>query len=202
MSSTPIPPTKRSKRWLLIPWVIVALIGFAFLQNYSNTAGKTETKGDQWPVGTSLIRAKERPTLVMFLHPKCPCSQASLEEISRVLATHPDAYTLNFVFFKPSNEDDNWAETSLWKTVSKLPHAQAIIDQDAHEAKLFGALTSGDTFVYSPTGKLEFRGGVTPARGSIGDNAGIETLTLLAQGRTAVSKNSPVFGCPIVKETP
>lgn len=149
-----------------------------------------------------MIPDKTRSTMVVFLHPKCPCSKASMEEISRLLARYPDAFSLQIVFFHPENEQADWSQTSLWKTAKNLPHTQVFIDQGTRETKLFGAATSGDTYIFEPSGRLRFHGGITPGRGSIGESIGLDSVFRLAEGKAPAAMTSAVFGCPIINKTP
>jgi len=192
----------RPKRSLILIWVALAVGGLIFLWGYSNTPGEAGRNIDQWPSNSSITPDKTRDTMVVFLHPKCPCSKASMEEISRLLARYPDAFSLQIVFFQPENESADWSQTSLWETARKLPHTQVILDQGAHEAKLFGAATSGDTYIFMPSGQLRFHGGITPSRGSIGDNIGLDSVYRLAEGKSPAAMTTAVFGCPIIEKAP
>ena len=37
----------------------------------------------RWPEASALVRNADGPTLVLFAHPKCPCTDASLAELAR-----------------------------------------------------------------------------------------------------------------------
>jgi hypothetical protein len=57
------------------------------------------------------------------------------------------------------------------------------------EAALCKATTSGETVVYDAAGKLRFHGGITGARGHIGDNAGCSAIEVYANaGFTATTR--------------
>jgi hypothetical protein len=60
----------------------------------------------------------------------------------------------------------------------------------------FGALTSGHTVVYDPSGRLLFSGGITSARGHAGENMGSE-LILAQLARKTNPQTHAVFGCPL-----
>src|SRR4051812_12480766 len=73
--------------WALgVAWLGGAVVGGGTLLNYSNTAGPGAGAA-AWPRGSALARESERFTLVMFLHPQCPCSRASVGELERLLAS-------------------------------------------------------------------------------------------------------------------
>jgi hypothetical protein len=73
-------------------------------------------------------------------------------------------------------------------------------DVDGTEARRFGALTSGQVVVYDADGRLRFSGGITPARGHAGDNAGRSAIIALLEGASSASVETPVFGCSLLDD--
>src|SRR5207302_1046515 len=67
-------------------WLLSAGAGLAGLLNYANSPGAAATPPSHWPEDSRIERSPSRPTLVTFVHPHCPCSRASLEELDRVMA--------------------------------------------------------------------------------------------------------------------
>ena len=63
------------------------------------------------------------------------------------------------------------------------------------EAERFGAETSGHTFLFDPSGRLLFNGGITASRGHSGDNAGESSIVSLINNHTAKIGQTFVFGC-------
>jgi hypothetical protein len=92
---------------------------------------------------------------------------------------------------------DGWERTSLWQTVSTLDDVTAVADDGGREAERFGALTSGQTYLFDPQGQLLFRGGITPSRGHQGDNVGSQRIAALVHGETPSRSLSEVFGCAL-----
>ena len=86
------------------------------------------------------------------------------------------------------------------RTPSKLPATVAISDLGGREAALFKATTSGETVVYDTAGKLGFHGGITGARGHIGDNAGCFAIEAYANAGFTATTRTRVFGCPLFGE--
>jgi hypothetical protein len=71
------------------------------------------------------------------------------------------------------------------------------IDNEAKDASIFGATTSGQVMVYDASGAIRFSGGITDGRGHEGDNAGLSAiLGLVRDGKAAVS-TTPVYGCSL-----
>src|SRR5207248_10565652 len=131
-------------------------------------------------------------TLVMFAHPRCPCTRASIEELNRLLARCQGKLATRVLFFQPSNYPPEWSRGSLWKSAEAIPGVIAQRDLDGLEARRFGAETSGFVVLYSASGHLLFRGGITGSRGHAGDNTGMEAIISLVNGERAGNSQTPV----------
>lgn len=134
----------------------------------------------------------------MALHPACPCSRASVEELDRLLAHAQGLVTANVLFFKPRDVPDGWEQTDLWRKAASIPGVRVVRDDEGAEAERFRAVTSGQVVLYSAAGELLFSGGITPSRGHEGDNAGLSAVTALLTGAGAGAlAETPVFGCSL-----
>jgi hypothetical protein len=178
-------------------WIIAVVAGLTVLWAWENTPGAAGDAPAQWPAASGLSRAADAPTLVLFAHPQCSCTRASLGEFAEILAratTRPRTYV---VFLKPAGFGVDWEKTDLWRAATNLPGVIVLRDDEGLEATRFGVITSGQTMLYDQSGALIFSGGITGARGHAGDNAGRASLvSLLNQGKTDLSSTS-VFGCPL-----
>jgi hypothetical protein len=65
-------------------WMIALAVGFAILIDHDLRAGSSSTAACHWPADSSLARSGDGPTLVMFIHPHCPCTAASLEQLDLI----------------------------------------------------------------------------------------------------------------------
>ena len=77
----------------------------------------------------------------------------------------------------------------------EIPRLQVSRDDNAHENSLFGATASGTVLFYDAGGTLQFSGGITPARGHEGVNAGGDSLLAAFRGDRVAMPSTPVFGC-------
>jgi hypothetical protein len=178
-------------------WLGAAVTGLWVLWTYENTPGPPATAPGRWPAETRIARSLEQPTLVLLAHPRCSCTRASLGELAEVLGrtkTVPKTYV---VFLKPSGFSDGWEHTDLWRTASSLPNVTLVRDDDGREARHFGAVTSGQAFLYDAAGGLVFSGGITGARGHAGDNAGRAALIALLDRKEPSRRSTSVFGCSL-----
>ena len=182
---------------MLVVWLAVVAGGTVAMVRYSEAPGIARSAPDAWPTKSKLLRDRDRPTLVMFLHPRCPCSRASVGELERLLANVHGKLDVCVAFVVPPGAADTWEETDLTRRIGSLQGVRHYTDKDGTEAHLFGAETSGQTMLYDSTGKLRFRGGITAGRGHAGDNPGRSALEDLVLRGEANSTGTPVFGCAL-----
>lgn len=178
-------------------WLGAVAAGLGVVARYNNTAGAAAAAPDQWPSSSTMTRDAAGPTLVMMAHPLCTCTRASLAELAEIMAraTHrPKAYVM-FIkpgqFRKGSNLDD------LWRRAASIPGVTIVRDDTGGEAALFGALTSGQVFLYDGAGRLRFSGGTTGSRGHEGDNAGRASILALLDHPEPGQRATQVFGCSL-----
>jgi len=178
-------------------WICATMAGMWLLWRYAATAGSAAAAPACWP-GDGLVKLNtDGPTLVMFAHPHCPCTRASVAELDRMLAKCPVHVKTWIVFYKPSSAEQGWERTALWDSAEAIAGVKAVCDVDGAEAGRFDATTSGQTLLYDADGRLRFSGGITAARGHEGDNIGKSAiLETLNQGSTSIEK-TPVYGCSI-----
>jgi hypothetical protein len=171
--------------------------GIRELLVFDNTAGAAGTVPAGWPRASAIERPRNRPELLVFVHPYCSCTFATIDELEQLEARMhgTNAPEVDILVYRPLHS--KWAPNSLWKKAQGLPQARVRWDDDAREARRFGVLTSGYTVLYSASGELLFNGGVTGSRGHMGDNFGLDRLAAaLASGDRAPGK-SLVFGCAL-----
>jgi hypothetical protein len=111
------------------------------------------------------------------------------------LRSQVSAYVL---FFKPATVSEEWLQTDLWANAARIPGVKVLADEEAIEARRFGARTSGQTLLYDAAGHLLFNGGITAGRGHPGSNRGIDAIISLASGKCATYSEHSVFGCSLI----
>lgn len=181
-------------------WLGLVFVGLFFFTRYEWQPGTESGAPVHWPSASHIAHAGGHPTLLLFLHPRCSCSEASIAELGQLVQQAPSKPNLVVVFVHPHGAPADWTHTALWHSAEALPGAQLLDDQDGREADDFLATTSGRTLLYGADGNLLFAGGITPGRGHEGDNPGFTTLSHLlkdAPGSRPASFSSPVFGCPL-----
>jgi hypothetical protein len=151
-----------------------------------------------WPHNAGIQRANGGATLVVFAHPHCPCSRATVEELALIIARCRGKVEAFVFFYIPRSEKANWARTDLWRSAAIIPGVRPMEDPDGNEARRFGAATSGQTLLYDRNGRLLFNGGITASRGHMGANDGWDAIVSLLETGTAKHKTTPVFGCSLL----
>jgi len=180
-------------------WLALVVYGFQALLAYGAKPGPQVSPQCTWPTQSSMHLNVDSYTLVMFLHPQCPCSNATVSELS-LLLTHCRNIKANVLFIRPKEFAPGWEKTALWSRVSNIPGAQAIVDVDGRERSLFAAETSGQCALYDKDGRLRFSGGITGSRGHEGDNRGLSQIEAIVDHQDGMGDSitrGPTFGCPL-----
>src|SRR4051794_743764 len=63
--------------------LVLAIVGIVTLSVYSQTPGSKGVAPALWPTSSSLQIDSTRLNLIMFLHPHCPCSRNSVDELEK-----------------------------------------------------------------------------------------------------------------------
>ena len=178
-------------------WLLVVGGGLSVLWGYENTPGVAASPPPMWPVESQIQRAADGDTLVMLVHPHCPCTRATLGELASIMAHCQGRLKAYVLFLKPTGFSDDWEKTDLWQSAASIPGVYALVDDGGAQANRFHAATSGQTILYDKDGHLIFSGGITASRGHSGDNAGRSAIVSLVNGGSAESAETFVYGCPL-----
>jgi hypothetical protein len=176
-------------------WFAAICFGSVALLRYESRPDEPNAALRMWPAQSKLPLNENLPTLILFAHPKCPCTRATLGELSLLIARCSKKVATTVIFTKPADVDDKWVDTDLWRSAEAIPGVTVLRDDSGVEARRFGAVTSGEVMLYARDGKLLFHGGITDARGHAGDNEGRTAIALLLEGKPCNTTTTRVFGC-------
>ncbi len=179
-------------------WCVAVGSGLRGLAIYATSPGEIGVRSNRWPSDSVIPFNPRRPNLILFVHPRCPCSKASLAELERILPTCGNRVTAHVLVFRPSRATRDWERTDLWDQAAAIPGVTVWTDRGGVEAKRFGAATSGLVLVYDALGTLMFQGGITPSRGHQGDNHGSTAVMCLIASSRIRETSTPIFGCPLL----
>lgn len=178
-------------------WLFAVVAGLVLLNGWANAPGPATAPPRKWPAESGISRAEDRATVILFGHPRCPCTRATLGELDLVLARFQGRMEVHVVFVKPAESGEDWAGTDLWRRASAMPGVRVHLDDGGIEARLFRSRTSGHVLAYGGNGLLLFDGGITGSRGHSGDNPARMALEEILGGKRARAVKKAVFGCPL-----
>jgi hypothetical protein len=184
---------------LIGAWVLAIGLGLHALLRYKGTPGDSQPAPKQWPVNSLIAPPADKPLLLMFAHPRCACTRASLGELQILCSKAKGEFDAAVLFFQPENLSQDWTKTELIESARAMPGLRVLFDDGGNVAKRFGVQTSGHTVLYGPQGNLLFSGGITGARGHLGDNRGLDSVLKLVGNESIPSDRakSDVFGCSL-----
>lgn len=188
---------RRALPLIIVLWLAAVAAGLGHLWAYAMTPGPAAAAPASWPATAETAREDHIPTLVLFLHPQCACSSATINELAVLLAHVDRPLRAQVWIYRAARLPQGWEHTSLWNDAAAIPGVRVVTDIDGKEARRFGARVSGETMLFDGDGRRLFHGGITAARGHQGDNAGRAAVTALLNGWPVTADNSPVFGCLI-----
>lgn len=193
-------------------WLLALGGGLGAMHAYSARPGTGGHVIGSWPEGSAIERERAGPTVVLFVHPRCPCTRATMANLRSVWPGAEDGTrtTLVIVSSGPGaglqGAEQEGSEVEAW--VARLGAAvdvRVMVDVAGEEARRFGVTTSGHVIVADADGRVRFSGGVTPGRGHEGacDALGKFESALAGEGAfEGGSERLTVFGCPIFGGAP
>jgi hypothetical protein len=188
-------------------WLAVPTLGFAMLLQHQYAAGDHgATAAPREHFAALGVEADSQRTLIITLHPHCPCSNTTLEELRTLLAESGGSVRATALFVVPagvaSSRSDAaapWAEASAsWHRAATIPGLERRLIAES-EARTLGPRTSGHVLLFDADGVLRFDGGITLGRGHAGDNDGRRALGAALVAATDQKPTQlvthPVYGC-------
>ena len=178
-------------------WLGAVAGGFSILGRFEATPGAAALSVEQWPKAAPFSRNLSGPTLLVFAHPRCPCTAATIGELNRLLARAEGRARTFVLFYSDPAVSHDWLDSPSYRAAAALPGVTVLADERGSLARLFGARTSGQVLLYGQDARLRFDGGITPARGHAGDSSGSEVVRSLLYGQDGAAQ-APVYGCSLL----
>lgn len=176
-------------------WIAIVATGVARFHQYERAPGSQRPVPGLWPDASEIHLNENAFTVVMFAHPRCPCTISSLDEFKALRSCLPGRFEIRF--WMPENADKNWTDAPLCQRAQGIPNISVNPDINGIEARRFSALTSGHVVVFRPDRSCAYSGGLTTGRGQ--SNAGLSGFRVCAilKEQGLGRSNPPVFGCPL-----
>jgi len=162
---------------------------------FDGTPGTKAAAPQNWPLESVIARAPGRKQLLMFVHPECTCSIASLDQLRTLESLLRSELETHVVLWHGSigKSKRNWPKESGGAVI--------VDDRDGSEARRFGAKTSGQTLIYDEAGRLMYAGGLTVFRGEAGGEPVMRNVVSLVRVKASRPYlERAVFGCPIGRQ--
>lgn len=188
------------KLWLAPTcWVLCIGVGLGLAIEHDNRPALTTNPPAELPT-QAISKGPDSSLLMLFVHPQCPCSRASLSEFRSIVQAARQTLTAQVVFVKPAGMSAGWEKSPLLDVAHEIPGVTVIHDDDGRLAREFQVTTSGHVVLYDKSRQLIFSGGITASRGHYGSNSASDSLIALVNNESFAPKCSPVFGCLLINQ--
>ncbi len=181
---------------VVVIWITAMFGGAVVVARYGLGEGAKDRVLTCLPEDLRETSASDVQHLFVFLHPRCPCSRATVQEFLSIVDRIDDRCDCTAYLVCPGDTGREFAEGKILEALRTSKKINIVYDLGGDSAKRMGVRTSGHTFLFSASGNLLFEGGITGARGQIGENGGKHGLSdkLASPGKTLF--RWPVYGCP------
>ena len=126
---------------LIFFWLAINVIGFAFVLQYETTPGVAAHSPTTWPPATAISRQPGVNTLILAVHPHCPCTRATLGELASIMAHTDRRLQACVLFLTPANCDPDWEKTDLWRTARAIPNTTVVSDFNGLQSSRFNSVS-------------------------------------------------------------
>lgn len=178
-------------------WFVGVVVALSAVWAYKTTDNGSPGAPARWPSASAIHIAPDRANVILFAHPQCPCTKATMTELSHLAEELDGRAAIHVILVRPPGTDAGFEEGAIADRAKQLKGADVAIDQDGVEATRFRAKTSGSVVVYGSHGELLFTGGITSARGHEGRAPGFDRILALVAGKSSERHDAPTFGCAL-----
>ncbi len=191
-------PVSRSIAIGLACWMAAILCGGYLLLSEAATPGPQSGSPALWPTHAALKPVAGHWTMLVFAHPKCPCTHSAFANLARTLAASTEPIDCYVLLARPDHVGPDWCDAMIATLIREVPGIKTHTDENGVEARRFGAGTSGHAVLYDPELLLRYSGGLTASRGHEGDSIGLLAVSSLLRGASSLTQSAPVFGCSLL----
>src|SRR5437660_1421003 len=84
-----------------VAWAAAVAFGSVKMLNYDFAPGAPGAPAGSWPAASGVRPDRRHAHLVMFAHPCCPCTRASIAELAHVMTRADGSATATVLFYRP-----------------------------------------------------------------------------------------------------
>lgn len=210
-------PNSQLRAIFVTTWSVLTVVCFfVVLPSVGKDQSFSSGLSADWPDSTKLARPTSTGHLIVFVHPYCPCTRATLKNLDEVLDS--TKLPVSIIQLRTASLESVHSPISSIASIASNNGWDLILDDEGVEANKFGATTSGECMLFDSEGALLFAGGITASRGHLGNNQGLASLKDLIEKLCSetIGQNNPLetnslgsskwaqfptFGCPLFSET-
>lgn len=175
----------------VMAWLLLAAVAWHLLFRHAYYPSKTPRPEES----RISVQTSNCYRVLLFAHPLCPCTRATLMELDESLARIPAKTSIKIVFETAGLNPEEVSNSALVHFVKERQRIEVQFDAQGRESRRFGATVSGEVLAFDPAGRLRFRGGLTPGRGHQGDATGQAQFERIVSGSSTDFCCAPVYGC-------
>jgi len=179
-------------------WSVLILVCLLYVARYENTPN---------PLNSASAQVSANPTppspldlhIELFIHPRCPCTAATLEQLATIDAAREPHRLIAWVYI-PKGAPASWISGNTLDRLRSTFHADIRLDVDGAHARALGISTSGHILVCDNAGLRYFSGGITTSRGNPAPSQGTAAVHAWLTKGDGI-QTTPVFGCGLLGDT-
>ena len=118
-------------------WGLTVGIGYLALQLHGASPGQGGRVVELWPDQSRIPLTSGWPTLVIAAHPLCPCTRATVAELTRVLTRCAGKVEVYILILLPERAGHDWGPTDGLRRLGTMPGVHLIDDPGGEEAARF-----------------------------------------------------------------
>src|SRR5215470_14627890 len=104
-------------------WIGAVTAGFVALCIYKTRPAGQDAVAASWPKDSRVRPAAGRDTLLLFAHPQCACTRATIAELANLMARFHDRLEAKVLFTAPAGSPADFTQTDLWSSAARIPGA-------------------------------------------------------------------------------
>src|ERR1051325_8825510 len=122
---------------LAIVWLAVCSAGLWALWGYQYTPGQPALRFPRRLFGNVIKPSAGAGTLLLFVHPRCPCTRASIDSLALIMTQSRGKIAAYALFFKPVSFAEKWERSDLWEEAAAIPGVTVLKDEGGAQAGYF-----------------------------------------------------------------
>jgi hypothetical protein len=143
------------------------------------------------------VSSSEKYRVIVFAHPFCPCTRATLNKLDESLTRFPAGVSIRVIFSTFGLPVSAVSSSAIVAQARRLKGVEVESDNSGTKASEFNAKVSGEVFAFNRQGSCVFHGGLTSGRGHQGESIGQRELELRVCENVNEPYIGPVFGCTL-----